>query len=320
MGMRNGIQILIGIVVTVVVIAIALARIAFEIIGISTAPDDFALLQQRMPDITRWLFSTPWWVPTFLLLAASAAAAWLIWSGTRKTASEQVSEHAGLSDEEVRALIDKHLQAAAPSGAAVKDADIHRLDERIAELAGKVNFTRGIADATASQFEKLAREFSEQTERWTDWTRQHTESNHNRFKNVDGGFRAIHDRETIARLAEEVRDSAKWLVRPRRGEKVEDWSAWEARRLAWLSKVSDYCDVAEHYIPDVRNKICVITARDLQGDWPEERGLFPSDDAVIAYRTVATTVANFVHEDVRVKKCVASFAFQSPSMKGIRAS
>lgn len=90
-----------GVAVTIILIVLGLVRLAFEVIGASTAPDDFQQLQDRMPKIMAWLFTTPWPVPTLLFVVLTALAGWLLWSGARKTAQEAVT----VTPDEIRAMI-----------------------------------------------------------------------------------------------------------------------------------------------------------------------------------------------------------------------
>jgi hypothetical protein len=319
--MKNIIQILGGLLLTALFLMFALARIAFEIIGASTAPDDFALLQERMPAMTDWLFSTPWWVPTILLFGMCTGGAWLIWSGTRRTASEEIQIQSesmpqgnGLTEDQVQSLINAHLSAwksdALPKAFA-SHADIHSHDEKLAALADQIKSLRPLVDGGQKQIADLER-------KWSDWTKAHTDSNRDRFKNVDGGFRAIHDRERLKELFASIEDQAAWLLRSSKGEKVDNWGEWNARHFEWQGLLIDYGQIAKHYLSDVPGEIGNVPSHRISGDWPEDDSLFPSNDAMIAHRTAAVMLRNLREQHGRTISCVESFAFNSPSMKGIR--
>ncbi len=68
-----------GLVATLTIFA--LARIALEVIGATTAPEDFSLLMGRVLAMLSWLFSTPWWVATAILVLLVGAAAYLFYRG-----------------------------------------------------------------------------------------------------------------------------------------------------------------------------------------------------------------------------------------------
>lgn len=51
---------------------------ALDWIGRTTLPDDWGqLMDERLPAVLQWLFSTPWWVPAAL---ATLLTGWLIWA------------------------------------------------------------------------------------------------------------------------------------------------------------------------------------------------------------------------------------------------
>ena len=55
------------------------ARAMLNFIGYTTAFDDAELLQRRLPGWLSWIFSTPWWVPTVLMVALTAFVVWACW-------------------------------------------------------------------------------------------------------------------------------------------------------------------------------------------------------------------------------------------------
>jgi hypothetical protein len=114
----NYLRIVGGLLLAILVGVFLIVRLAFEVIGLATAPEDFAAFQQRMPKVFQWLFTTPWLVPTVILLAATAGAAYLIWSGTRKTVQEAVVT-GGVDEKRVEEMIQSAFNE---FGAALKDA------------------------------------------------------------------------------------------------------------------------------------------------------------------------------------------------------
>lgn len=118
-----------GVLATVVVVLLAVVRIAFEIIGASTAPDDFGQLQERMPKVLAWFFTTPWIVPTLLLFALAALAAWLLVTGLRSVAvALDESAPAALSREDIIEIVQAHQYQPTQAG-----------DPYDAELGRKIN-------------------------------------------------------------------------------------------------------------------------------------------------------------------------------------
>lgn len=57
----------------------AALNFTLNLVGKSTVVDDFNLLVGRLPDIVRWLYSTPWWVPAILAAILTAFLIWLSW-------------------------------------------------------------------------------------------------------------------------------------------------------------------------------------------------------------------------------------------------
>jgi uncharacterized protein YneF (UPF0154 family) len=95
----------IGLLLAVLVNVLFVSRIAFEVLGASTAPDDFASLKLRMPKLLEWLFSTPWWVPVLLITAMCGLSAWLLIGGTKKATKEQIESHPHIYERDVIELI-----------------------------------------------------------------------------------------------------------------------------------------------------------------------------------------------------------------------
>ena len=120
----------------------ALGLLALELVGLSTAPDDFALLLERLPKVMAWLLTTPAIVPTLILVAVAVGGAYLIWSGTRKTTSAEIDRHPGLSESQIVALIEQH-QAELPA----PDDETEDLKKRFADLSHQVDKLHGITGA-----------------------------------------------------------------------------------------------------------------------------------------------------------------------------
>lgn len=250
---------------------------------------------------------------------------------TKRWLRDHVIEPPQGSHSDLTALVDARLQeflATKLAAEFVTHRQQHEYDEKLSELSERVKAARVLADGSQSYAEKrlgdlamdirsLEDQFADMKRKLDAWTLQHSDSVRRRFQNVDGGFRAIHDLETLRRLATEIEVEAHWLLRTRDGERVDDWTEWNSRHSAWLAHLGDYTEVAEHYLPELHRIITDVPAHKVQGQWPENRDAFPSDDAMIAHRTAAVILQNFTAKHRRVEACVTSFAFNSPSMKGI---
>lgn len=209
----------------------------------------------------------------------------------------------------------------------VRQSDVQSRDDAIAELAkklgdlsattiGTLKLQDARIEALTSRVSEIATDGTRLKAGFDDWSRQHTDSNRRQFGNIDNGFRAIHDRETLLGHVKRIEDGATWLLRTRDGEAVENWADWSARQSQWFSAISEYCNIAKRYRPECWKSIREVSPSQLTGDWPEDRTLFPSDDAMIAHRTVAATLINFHAENETVMRSVTAWAFQSPSQKG----
>ncbi len=310
--MGNILRFFAGVLLTAAIVIVTLARLAVEIIGASTTPDDFALLKQRMPAMLSWLFSTPWWVPTVLLFAASGAAAWLIWSGTKKAAAHEIEEHAALDEQAIASMVDAHLaQISIPSQEAdlATHADLHRQDEKLAELSDRINALRRMVEGSHQ-------EIRERLENLVSFTERHVSETRQRFRNVDGGFHAIRHREQLNYHAENIEGLAAELLSIRDGTPVANWGEWSSKNVRWATGVNLWLELAEIYQPGCKQSVMAVSPEELQGDWPEADSQFPSVDAIMAYRTVGVILGHFRLARQKVDEAVVLAAYHSPSMKG----
>lgn len=110
--MIRWLKITFGLLIALSLNTLFVTRIAFEVLGASTAADDFALLKSRMPKVWSWLFTTPWWVPSIILLAMTAVAAWLLWTGVRGAAVHSEEGDPLLTEKDVERILRERLPAA----------------------------------------------------------------------------------------------------------------------------------------------------------------------------------------------------------------
>lgn len=134
-----------GVLLTAALVLFGLVRIAFEIIGASTAPEDFEALKARMPSVLNWLFTTPWWAPTLLFIALAALAAYLLRSATQEATSDEIEAHPHLSRDEIIELVKQNAPplATLESGAVDYGAQISRLEDRVAAIEEERDAKRG---------------------------------------------------------------------------------------------------------------------------------------------------------------------------------
>ena len=173
--------------------------------------------------------------------------------------------------------------------------------------------------AIETRADQITKTSSDLEQRFNDWTRQHCDSQERRFSWVDGGFKAIYDRELLNTEAGAIELEAAWLLRTSDGEKVDNWGVWSSRHVDWLSKIDKWAEIAGRYIDGCHARIYSVPHQSLQGEWPEPRDMLPSDDAMLAHRAAAVTLRNFKVERDTVERTVISWAYQSPSMKGRQA-
>lgn len=123
----------VGVILTTFSVVLIVSRLAIEVIGASTAPDDFAALKQRMPRIAEWFFTTPWWVPSLLMVAMAVTAGWLLWSTAKTTTKKAIEENPHPSTREVQEMIAEALSLAPAPLDAVRD-ELRHIHEKLAAI------------------------------------------------------------------------------------------------------------------------------------------------------------------------------------------
>jgi hypothetical protein len=132
---------------------------------------------------------------------------------------------------------------------------------------------------------------------------------------VDGGFRAVGDREILQGIATNIQADAKWLLQSKDGVAVDDWDEWARREAVWRNAITNYGTVARRYLSDVPQAISNVPPEALQGSW-QDNIAFPNPNAMIAHRAVAVIMRNFAAQHQRTIDCVTSRAFNTPSTRG----
>lgn len=235
-----------------------------------------------------------------------------------------------ISEEQVNALIELRFAALLAETLPARfetHSQAHARDERLAQLSDRIDATRLLAESSHASIthsiqnhgmdiRSLEEQVAQLRRDFDAWAHDHNRDQDQRFKFVDGGFRAIGDRERLTKIAERIEAGSQWLLQTSEGKKL-DWIHFEVKRSKWREEIASYGVIASHYLVDVPDLISAVPAEKLTGHWPEDRNLFPNDDAMLAHRTVAVMLRNFREQHDRVMDCVNSFAFNSPSMKGV---
>lgn len=308
-----------GVLLTALIVTVTLARLAVELVGASTTPDDFALLKQRMPTVLSWLFSTPWWAPTILLFAASAAAAWLIWSGTKRAAAHEMEEHDALDEQAISAMIQSHL-AQWPQLEQRTDmathADLHAHDEKLAELSGRIDSVRMMVEGSHNSASARLNAIEERLEKLVTYAEQRTGDLSERFASVDLGFAALHNREWHERLFRELGEAYEELAIPvRAGNGITSADNWQRGATAWRAKLHQWLGIADYYAMQAEQKILKVPDFVYEREWPLNEAALTANQ-VRVYKEMTTIWQNAQEEKPRIDKCFDMAAFHSPSKKG----
>lgn len=315
-----------GVLLTAFIVIVTLARLAVEMIGASTTPDDFALLKQRMPAVLSWLFSTPWWVPTMLLFGASAAAAWLIWTGTKRAAAHEMVEHDALDDQAISTLIDARLSeflATTLRDEFTTHAQSHAFDEKLVGLSEKAKSAQGSAlialDHGKSEIDRIEIRISDlakRQEQLVSFVEQRTGELSERFANVDAALAAILNREWHERLFRELGAEYERLAAPVQGGLgILDGVGWLKSVKSWQAKFHQWLGIADYYAMGAEQKIRPVPDFVYEREWSfDEKPLTAAQ--VHRYKEMATKWQSAQDEKPRIDKCFEMAAFHSPSRKG----
>jgi hypothetical protein len=344
-------KIVLGILAATVVIVFSLARIAFEIIGASTAPDDFTVLKQRMPRVLEWLFTTPWIVPTLIVLAVAALAAWLLWSGLRGAATTEDGAPP-VSLAEVEALLDRRLQANAPSedlaplsdrleaittlAAANIDSQGRMNDillKRVAEAETAAEAARssvenvgqvlglriqqanermdGIATGCAA-LESTVKRLPDQIDRLTERNRERIED---QLDGVNQAFRAILNREWHQRLFRELSEGFEVLAFPvEQGSGIPDAKVWRDDIKNWRGKLDQWLVIANYYAMGTAENVLSVPEHLYEGDWQFDETKLTANQ-VHRWKELAIWWHNAKEAKARVDNLIENAAFNLPTQK-----
>jgi hypothetical protein len=325
--MNNLLRFFAGVLLSALIVIVTVARLAVEVIGASTTPDDFAQLKQRMPAMLSWLFSTPWWVPTLLLFAASGAAGWLIWTGTKRAAAHEMEEHDALDEPKIAALIEERI-AALPKADARTDlathADLHRHDESLAKHDDSIRAVRrsvedlgnllGIRfNQVQERVDSIAKQCAD-LEATIDRVRQHdNDAIRGQFEGVDQSFRALQNREWHVRLFGELESQFEEIAKPvDDGKGIADDTAWKRQIKAWRGKLDEWLVIADWYANGASAKILTIPEHVYEGNWTFDETPLTANQ-VHRFKEAAVWWHNAKEEKARVERALTAAAFDGPS-------
>lgn len=308
-----------GVLLAAFIVIVTLARLVIEVVGASTTPDDFALLKQRMPAMFSWLFSTPWWVPTALLFGTSGAAAWLIWSGTKRAAAHEMQEHDALDEQTIAAMIESRLaQMPVPERQAdlATHANLHTHDVKIAELSDRINFVRDLVEGSHKAQEARFKKIEEKLDQVLAFTENRIGNLSERFANVDAGFNAIYNREWHERLFHRLGEEYERLAVPIKvGGGIPDAADWQRDVKSWRAKLDQWLGIAEYYAMRSSEKILTVPDFVYERPWPFDEAPLTANQ-VRLYKEMSTMWQLAQDEKPRIDRCLESAAFHGPSKKG----
>jgi hypothetical protein len=188
-------------------------------------------------------------------------------------------------------------------------AQMHGHDEKFNELAKQAADARTVANGAVEALDALKRQLD-------DWTHNHACNQDQRFKFVDRGFLAIWHRELMSEIELRIDKKSDWLLRSRRGERIDNWGQWNHKKGEFSNDVLEWLRLAETYVPGISNKVNDIPPHRLIGEWPEPDDLFPNVDAITAYRAAAVLLENYQGQRHLAHRALEAAAFHSPSMRG----
>lgn len=318
-GMGSILRFFGGVLLAAFIVIVTLARLAIEIVGASTTPDDFALLKQRMPAMFSWLFSTPWWVPTALLFGASGAAAWLIWSGTKRAAAHEMQEHDALDEQTIAAIIESRLaQIPAPERQTdlATHADLHAHDVKIAELSDRVKFVRELVEGSHEAQEARFKKIEDKLDLVVAYAEKRTGELSERFGWIDYGFAAILNREWHERLFTGLGEDFARIAKPIDAkEEILDFARWQMLLTNWRGKLDQWLVIAEYYAMNTRENVLMIPDHLYYGNWSIAEDKLTADQ-VKMFKEASIWWQSAKAAKPRVDQCLAAAAFESPSKKG----
>jgi hypothetical protein len=326
-----------GLFLAIVLIVFSLARIAFEIIGASTAPDDFALLRQRMPRVLEWLFTTPWIVPTLIVVGATALATWLLWSGIKGAAFEPMGDAAPpVTMADVEEAIGRQLGQPA-TGVSEHSNELEEISASIAELRGKINTTYEAAKAVATnvgdvlglriqalnervdgiatgcaELESTVKKFPEKIDILMERNRERIEG---QMDGVNQAFRAILNREWHYRLFSELDGGFELLMEPfHSGKPIENWKQWQEHAKGWRGKLDQWLIIADYYAMGTAENV-----NRLPDNLHDDEVVWSIDEAVLTanqiarFKEIATIWRSAGEAKSRVDRLLEQAAFNLPT-------
>lgn len=334
MMFMNYIKLVSGILITLMLGIFAVTRIAVEAIGWSTTPSDLDALIKKMPSMFRWLFSTPWPYPTFIVLSIAAFAAWLLWSGTKKTVSDEIADTKILTEEDIKRMVAESTKSNGTDIAYVKKA----MDDALASLKIKefqttvaiaIKDVNDAAEKTRKRVDDVAQisnagrdaglnELSEQVEKLAEFVQQRYRNISDRLDWVSQGFAAVGVWDWHVRHFPPILAAGLELATAENAPISDElWGEWDKAERKWRSDVGAWLQSVSYYAPDSHAKVIALPD-DIYYDaeWFVDWTAFSNPDRVRRYKELAIAAHNLVSCSEYVERCIRSAAFEGVGKKG----
>ena len=261
-----------------------------------------------------------------ILIASAGLVAWRYFrplpsAPTAEISPASVPQSNGLSEDAVSALIASRLEEFLSTTLRAEFAphsDIHARDVKIAEISDRIKSVRASLETLSEYLSAKHKDMDGRFDRMVSFAENLSRETDDRFSWVDGGFSAIWHREQMAAMEAKLIEQARMLLRPKGGVKVEHWGEWSHQKSLWEGLLKEWVTMAEPYCPDLSQKVLLVPHDRLIGDWSEPDSLFPSADAINAYRAVSVMFDNFQTWRPQVHRSTEVAAFMRPSMKSPR--
>ena len=340
----NYFKLIAGILVTLFIGIFGIMRIAVEAIGWTTTPDDLDALIKKMPAMFRWLFATPWPVPTLIIVALAAFAAWLLWSGTKKTVSDEMADQAGLTEEDVKRLIAEaneinSLDAGTFDPPVTAEYVQTTIDGILSQLqipefktavALALKNTQDAAEEAKKHATDIAKisnagnaagleTLSDHVGRLQDFVTERFRSINDRLDWIAQGFAAVGHWDWHSRLYPALVERGDLLTSISSVDQItlEHWHAWDAGERHWRNDIEQWLIIANYYAINAREAVFEISDSVYYSDkWQLNEASFPNADAIKRYKEFSIILMNLKNVRSYVDSAIRTAAFESVGKKG----
>lgn len=123
---------------------------------------------------------------------------------------------------------------------------------------------------------------------------------------------AIFHRERLHTFAESIEAGAKELASPTAENASLDsdqWEAWQANERGWMRTVETWCDLAENYVPGIKERVTTTTRDDYLQTGQAKVEQFPTPEAYTAYKGFCAIWKNWRNWQLEAIRAVHQAAF-----------